>query len=87
MVAKSPGKNETGCGRNAQRYFSALSTVKQSCQYVYIIKSEQYFIFLYKTWLVIIMTLVFLAAFKANEFYYYLGLQKRERKIWTFRKT
>jgi hypothetical protein len=49
MVAKSPGKNETGCGRNAQRYFSALSTVKQSCQYVYIIKSEQYFIFLYKT--------------------------------------
>ena len=49
MVAKSPGKNETGCGRNAQRYFSALSTVKQSCQFVYIIKSEQYFIFIFKT--------------------------------------
>ena len=47
MVAKSAGKNETGCGRNAQRHFSYLSgaaTVKQSWQFVYILKSEHIFI-------------------------------------------
>ena len=48
MVAKSAGKNETGCGRNAQRYYSALSaafvTLKQSwAQFVYIVKSEHFF--------------------------------------------